>query len=274
MLIQAVLLFALGACLSGLLALAFCAAYARRTRRLLSRYFAKKYETSRIQLAGERDYLRARNAVETARLERTLGTVRDEATVSRIKSDLKEKDLTETRADLLAATDALIKAEARIAEIEEALQATRRELASEAARRRALERETEAAAERQADLAAELQAAKETSEEQRRRIAAMAAELESRALASRGDDGPEETMVPDDDTNVVPIDSARARRGHASFTPLDVDRLASEFVRQTRLAASTGSGSKGKDRAIDAKAAEAALYEAIQEIQALKPAGE
>lgn len=272
MLIQAVLLFTLGACLSGLLALAFCAAYARRTRRLVNRYFAKKYETSRTQLAGERDFVRARNAIETARLERTLGTVRDEATVSRIKSDMKEKDLTETRADLVAATHELIRAEKRISELEESLQASRREAAAEAARRRALERETDAAAERQAELAAELQSVREFSEEQRLQIATMATELESYALLAGRHQRQDETLASDGETNVVPIDSARAKRDHANFTALDVNRLANEFVRQTRLAA--GGVDMTKDRAIDPKAAEAALYEAIQEIQALKPAGE
>lgn len=265
MLIQLAMFLVLGACLSGLVAILFCAAYARRTRRLLAAHFAARFETSRTRLAAERDHVRARAAVEQRRLEHALGRLRDEATSSRLESEMKDKAIIEARTNLVDAVDRQEEAEERAVALEAELAQVRRDRDAETNRRRELERAAEATHERQADLAAELQAVRSHADQQRISIAAMSTEIESLRLALAGEERerPNDVDVPSD--NVVPIDRARAERLQASTS--DVDRLAGELLDavKQRNQDSQLPNSRVQD-------AEAAFFKAIKAMRSLTPA--
>ncbi len=68
--IEAAMLFALGALVSALVALLSIAAVVRRTRRVTERRLKASLATRRAEYDTERDELRARHAVELRRLER------------------------------------------------------------------------------------------------------------------------------------------------------------------------------------------------------------
>ncbi len=100
--IQSAMIFALGVFVSGLAWLAFSVALVRRTRRLTERRLLAGIAMRRAEFESERDELRARHAVQMHRLEREVSHVLDMATSYRLEADLKERDLINAQAELIA----------------------------------------------------------------------------------------------------------------------------------------------------------------------------
>lgn len=100
--IQSAMIFALGVFVSGLVWLAFSVALVRRTRHLTERRLLAGIATRRAEFETERDELRARHAVQMYRLEREVSRVIDTATTYRLEADLKERDLVNLKAELVA----------------------------------------------------------------------------------------------------------------------------------------------------------------------------
>ncbi len=100
--IQSAMIFALGFFVSGLAWLAFSVALVRRTRRLTERRLLAGIAMRRAEFESERDELRARHAVQMHRLEREVSHVLDMATSYRLEADLKERDLMNAQAELVA----------------------------------------------------------------------------------------------------------------------------------------------------------------------------
>ncbi|MHA1190501.1 MAG: hypothetical protein ACTSSQ_08645, partial [Alphaproteobacteria bacterium] len=134
-------LFALGVFVSGLLALTFFGAYARRTRRVVERRLRARMAVGRAEIDAERDELRARHAVEVRRLEREIGHLRDQATASRLDGDVKEQELTGLRAEIDAMSADIEDYEERLDELLEQLHDEERESAEHAGGMRALQYE-------------------------------------------------------------------------------------------------------------------------------------
>jgi len=100
--IQSAMIFALGFFASGLAWLAFSVALVHRTRRLTERRLLAGIAMRRAEFESERDELRRRHAVQMHRLEREVSRVLDMATAHRLEADLKERDLLNARAELIA----------------------------------------------------------------------------------------------------------------------------------------------------------------------------
>ncbi len=98
--IQAAMMFALGFCVCGLIALAASSALARRTRRLAERRVKLRYATKRREFETERDELRARHAVEVQRLERNVRDTGDQATSYRLEAALKDIEINSLNSEL------------------------------------------------------------------------------------------------------------------------------------------------------------------------------
>ena len=163
--IEAAMLFALGAFVSGLVALASVAAVVRRTRRVTERRLRASLATRRAEYDTERDELRARHAMELRRLEQEASRLRDEATARRLEADIKDQELTAMRTDLEARTIEVeelterltqgnhthIEAERRLAEARAALRTAEQAVSTEVQHRAALQALLE---ERQRELSA------------------------------------------------------------------------------------------------------------------------
>ena len=110
--IQSAMIFALGVFASGLVWLAFSVALVRRARRLTERRLLAGIAVRRAEFETERDELRARHAVQMYRLEREVSRVLDMATAHRLEADLKERDLVNARAELIADEEDFVEASA------------------------------------------------------------------------------------------------------------------------------------------------------------------
>lgn len=120
--IQSAMIFALGIFVSGLVWLAFSVALVRRARRLTERRLLAGIAVRRAEFATERDELRARHAVQMHRLEREVSRVLDMATAHRLEADLKERDLMNARAELVADEEDFLDIERRLAGEREVIQ--------------------------------------------------------------------------------------------------------------------------------------------------------
>jgi len=120
--IQSAMIFALGFFVSGLAWLAFSVALVRRTRRLTERRLLSGIATRRAEFETERDELRARHAVQMHRLEREVSHVLDMATSYRLEADLKERDLLNAQAELIADQEDFRDLEQRLADERELVQ--------------------------------------------------------------------------------------------------------------------------------------------------------
>ena len=112
--IQSAMMFALGVFVSGLVWLAFSVALVRRARRLTERRLLAGIAMRRAEFETERDELRARHAVQMYRLEREVSRVLDKATAHRLDADLKERDLVNARAELVADEEDFVDIEQRL----------------------------------------------------------------------------------------------------------------------------------------------------------------
>jgi hypothetical protein len=120
--IQSAMIFALGVFASGLVWLAFSVALVRRARRLTERRLLAGIAVRRAEFETERDELRARHAVQMHRLEREVSRVLDMATAHRLEADLKERDLMNARAELVADEEDFLDIERRLSGEREVIQ--------------------------------------------------------------------------------------------------------------------------------------------------------
>ena len=120
--IQSAMIFALGVFASGLVWLAFSVALVRRARRLTERRLLAGIAVRRAEFETERDELRARHAVQMHRLEREVSRVLDMATAHRLEADLKERDLMNARAELVADEEDFVDIERRLSGEREVIQ--------------------------------------------------------------------------------------------------------------------------------------------------------
>jgi hypothetical protein len=120
--IQSAMIFALGVFASGLVWLAFSVALVRRARRLTERRLLAGIAVRRAEFETERDELRARHAVQMHRLEREVSRVVDMATAHRLEADLKERDLMNARAELVADEEDFLDIERRLSGEREVIQ--------------------------------------------------------------------------------------------------------------------------------------------------------
>ena len=120
--IQSAMIFALGVFVSGLAWLAFSVALVRRARRLTERKLLAGIAVRRAEFETERDELRARHAVQMYRLEREVSRVLDMATAHRLEADLKERDLVNARAELVADEEDFVDIERRLSAERELIQ--------------------------------------------------------------------------------------------------------------------------------------------------------
>ncbi|MGQ7794209.1 hypothetical protein ACUN0C_17520 [Faunimonas sp. B44] len=163
--IQSAMMFALGAFVSGLVALVVAIAFVGRARRLTAAHLTARLATRRAEFEIERDELRARHAIETRRLEREVDRLLDSATAYRLNSDMKEQELASVTADLAVRDEEIRELYEISGQLREELQALHRE---------------------KAEAAAALREAEQTIEAERARLAAMQAELsESRGVVGQ-----------------------------------------------------------------------------------------
>lgn len=135
--IQSAMIFALGVFVSGLVWLAFSVALVRRARSLTERRLLAGIAVRRAEFETERDELRARHAVQMHRLEREVSRVLDMATAHRLEADLKERDLMNARAELVADEEDFVDIERRLAGEREIIQDLERRVAESGAALRA-----------------------------------------------------------------------------------------------------------------------------------------
>jgi hypothetical protein len=120
--IQSAMIFALGVFVSGLAWLALSVALVRRARRLTERRLFAGIAVRRAEFETERDELRARHAVQMYRLEREVSRVLDMATAHRLEADLKERDLVNARAELVADEEDFVDIERRLSDERQLIQ--------------------------------------------------------------------------------------------------------------------------------------------------------
>lgn len=116
------MMFALGALVSGLLALAFCVALVRRTRRITEKRLLAAIATRRAEFEAEREELRARHAVELFRLEKEVDRILDMATAHRLESDVKDRDLNSLHVEIAARDEEISDLKQRLEEVRADLQ--------------------------------------------------------------------------------------------------------------------------------------------------------
>ncbi|HEX2257673.1 MAG TPA: hypothetical protein VHG92_13440 [Afifellaceae bacterium] len=176
--IEWAMLFALGACASGLIALALGAIVVRRTRRVTEQRLRARLAARRAEFAVERDEERVRFAVEARRLEREAAQLRDQATAHRLDADIKEQELFNLRADLGDREIEVQDLSERLSESQGALFDTERRLAEAGAALRNAQHALEAEMRRRTALQQALQETAGLADERRLEIVALRAENE------------------------------------------------------------------------------------------------
>ena len=230
--IQSAMIFALGVFVSGLVWLAFSVALVRRARRLTERRLLAGIAVRRAEFETERDELRARHAVQMHRLEREVSRVLDMATAHRLEADLKERDLVNARAELVADEEDFVDIERRLSAEREMIQDLERRHAEVGAALRSAQHALKLEAKRRASAEEALDEATLLADQ--RRLALIVAPLRERH-ASR-----------------PPRRGARARR-FPSSSPMRGCRAptASRSRRTTRIAAEeveVGAAAEGRQR--------------------------
>jgi hypothetical protein len=242
--IQSAMIFALGVFVSGLAWLAFSVALVRRARRLTERRLLAGIAVRRSEFETERDELRARHAVQMYRLEREVSRVLDMATAHRLEADLKERDLVNARAELVADEEDFVDIERRLSAERELIQDLERRHAETGAALRSAQHALKLEAKRRASAEEALDEATLLADQ--RRLALMSLRSENDLLRERlgedagaplpfeladakmpradsveiedeVDDTPEEVARPQMGGSVVPLPT-RARQMAASST--------------------------------------------------------
>jgi len=198
--IQSAMIFALGFFVSGLLWLAFSVALVRRTRRLTERRLLAGIAMRRAEFESERDELRARHAVQMHRLEREVSHVLDMATAYRLEADLKERDLMNAQAELVADAEDFQDIERRLTAERDMVQDLERRHAEAGAALRAAQHALKLETKRRAGAEEALDEASMLADQ--RRLAVVALRAENDQLRARLG---EEPGVP------VPFESEEAR---------------------------------------------------------------
>jgi len=181
--IQSAMIFALGVFASGLVWLAFSVALVRRARRLSERRLLAGIAVRRAEFETERDELRARHAVRMHRLEREFSRVLDMATAHRLEADLKERDLMNARAELLADEEDFVDIERRLAGEREVIQDLERRHAEAGAALRAAQHALKLESRRRANAEEALDEANILADQ--RRLALTALRSENNMLRAR-----------------------------------------------------------------------------------------
>jgi len=224
--IQAAMLFALGAFASALLCLAFFTVLARRIRRVTEQRLKASMATKRADFDTERDEMRARSAIEINRLERETGALRDRVTAHRLDADLKAQEIAAFRADLAAGEDEIAELRERQEELQDALVEAKRRLAETGTALRAGHHALEAEMQRRTAMQDEISKLRQTAEDRRVELVGRQAEIEYlRSLLSAEESG--EPLEAEAERAVERADAARegakrtegAANGHARQYP-------------------------------------------------------
>ena len=181
--IQSAMIFALGVFVSGLVWLAFSVALVGRARSLTERRLLAGIAVRRAEFEAERDELRARHAVQMHRLEREVSRVLDMATAHRLEADLKERDLVNARAELVADEEDFVDIERRLASEREVIQDLERRHAETGAALRAAQHALKLEAKRRASAEESLDEATVLADQ--RKLALMALRSENDVLRAR-----------------------------------------------------------------------------------------
>ena len=181
--IQSAMIFALGVFVSGLVWLAFSVALVRRARSLTERRLLAGIAVRRAEFEAERDELRARHAVQMHRLEREVSRVLDMATAHRLEADLKERDLVNARAELVADEEDFVDIERRLAGERQVIQDLERRHAETGAALRAAQHALKLEAKRRASAEEALDEATVLADQ--RKLALMALRSENDTLRAR-----------------------------------------------------------------------------------------
>ena len=181
--IQSAMIFALGFFVSGLAWLAFSVALVRRTRRLTERRLLAGIAMRRAEFESERDELRARHAVQMHRLEREVSHVLDMATSYRLEADLKERDLMNAQAELVADAEDFHDIERRLGAERELVQDLERRHAEAGAALRAAQHALKLETKRRASAEETLDEASVLADQ--RRLAVVALRAENDTLRAR-----------------------------------------------------------------------------------------
>lgn len=181
--IQSAMIFALGVFVSGLVWLAFSVALVRRARSLTERRLLAGIAVRRAEFEAERDELRARHAVQMHRLEREVSRVLDMATAHRLEADLKERDLVNARAELVADEEDFVDIERRLAGERQIIQELERRHAETGAALRAAQHALKLEAKRRASAEEALDEATVLADQ--RKLALMALRSENDTLRAR-----------------------------------------------------------------------------------------
>jgi hypothetical protein len=177
------MIFALGVFVSGLVWLAFSVALVRRARSLTERRLLAGIAVRRAEFEAERDELRARHAVQMHRLEREVSRVLDMATAHRLEADLKERDLVNARAELVADEEDFVDIERRLAGERQIIQDLERRHAETGAALRAAQHALKLEAKRRASAEEALDEATVLADQ--RKLALMALRSENDTLRAR-----------------------------------------------------------------------------------------
>ena len=180
--IQSAMIFALGTFVSGLVWLAFSVALVRRARRLTERRLLAGIAVRRAEFETERDELRARHAVQMHRLEREVSRVLDMATAHRLEADLKERDLMNARAELVADEEDFVDIERRLSGEREVIQDLERRHAEAGAALRAAQHALKLEAKRRASAEEALDEASILADQRRLALTALRSENDSLRL--------------------------------------------------------------------------------------------
>ena len=181
--IQSAMIFALGVFASGLVWLAFSVALVRRARRITERRLLAGIAVRRAEFEAERDELRARHAVQLYRREREFSRVLDLATAHRLEADLKERDLMNARAELVADEEDFLDIEKRLAGEREVIQDLERRHAEAGAALRAAQHALKLESKRRASAEEALDEASILADQ--RRLALTALRSENNMLRER-----------------------------------------------------------------------------------------
>ncbi|SCZ44787.1 hypothetical protein [Afifella marina] len=176
--IQAAMLFALGAFASGLFCLAFFTVLARRIRRVTEQRLKASLAITRADFDTERDEMRARNATVIRRLERDASTFRDRVTAYRLDSDLKTQEIAALRSDLASRDEEIGELGTRLEQTNAELIETKKRLAETGTALRAGRNALEAEMERRLALQDEIQDLKSLAEDRRVDLIGMRAEID------------------------------------------------------------------------------------------------
>ena len=219
--IQSAMIFALGFFVSGLLWLAFSVALVRRTRRLTERRLLAGIAMRRAEFESERDELRARHAVQMHRLEREVSHVLDMATSYRLEADLKERDLMNAQAELVADAEDFHDVERRLASERELVQDLERRHAEAGAALRSAQHALKLETKRRASAEETLDEASVIADQ--RRLAVVALRAENDTLRARLGEEPGQPVP-------FEVDEARLPRAFASR---DVEGAGEEAVAES-----------------------------------------